>query len=322
MPTAQKRRSSDARPASRGASRRLVVTVIIIGGAVLAAAVAFWSLGGGEPARDGAPSWSPDSRTIAFATEVGSEPADIWTMRADGTGRDQLTSEPSNDTSPAFSPDGSSIAFESDRDGSTEIYVMDRSGNQVRRLTTDPAQDGAPAWSPDGRRLAFTSNRNSRAATDIYTMDARDGSDVRRLTDDLANWAPQYSPDGRSIAIQVNQDIVVVDLATGERRQLTEGPANGMNPTWSPDGRYLAFVTTRNRRAEIFTMQADGANPQVLVSMPRGGAIDPRWSPDGTRVAFVFLPATPIDAEPTAEPERQAIYTIEIASGRVTRLSP
>jgi hypothetical protein len=69
-------------------------------------------------------------------------------------------------------------------------------------------------------------------------------------------------------------------------------------------------------------MAADGSDPQVLVSMPRGGAIDPRWAPDGTRIAFVFLPAVPADGTMPEGADRQAIYTIEIASGRVTRVSP
>jgi Tol biopolymer transport system component len=153
-------------------------------------------------------------------------------------------------------------------------------------------------------------------------MDARDGSDVQRITTDLANWAPQYAPGGRQLAVQVNQDVVVIALASGTSRQLTAGRSDGMNPSWSPDGTRLAFVTRRNGPAEIFTMAADGSDPQVLVSMPRGGAIDPRWAPDGTRIAFVFLPAVPADGTMPEGADRQAIYTIEIASGRVTRVSP
>jgi Tol biopolymer transport system component len=292
---------------------------VLLAGAALAAT--FWFTAGGDPPRDGAPAWSSDSRSIVFAAEIGEAAADIWVMAADGSDREQLTSDPANDTSPAFSPDGTRIAFASDRDGSFEIYVMDRDGGNLRRLTSDPADDNAPAWSPDGTRIAFTSDRHSRASTDVYSMSARDGSEIRRHTDDLSNWAPQYSPDGRRLAVQVAQDVVVIDIETGERRQLTQAPLNGMNPTWSPDGSRLAFVTTRNRRAEIYTMNADGTSQQVLVSMPRGGAIDPRWSPDGSRVAFVFLPTTPEGETPT-DADRQAIYTIELASGRVMRVSP
>ena len=270
-------------------------------------------------ARDGAPSWGPGGRLIVFAAEVGREPADLYVMAADGSGRRRLTSTPAVEANPVFSPDGTRIAFESDRDGNSEIYVMEADGGNVRRLTNDPASDAFPAWSPDGTRLAFMSDRNKRAASDIYTMDATDGSKIERLTTDLANWSPQYSPDGKQLAVQVNRDVAVIDLGTKALRRLTLEPANGMNPTWSPDGRRLAFVTTRNRRAEIFSMNSDGTDAKPVVAMPNGSAIDARWSPDGSRLAFVFVPGEPPPGEAQG---RQGIYTFDLTTGAITRLSP
>ena len=81
-----------------------------------------------------------------------------------------------------------------------------------------------------------------------------------------------------------------MDFATRTDPQLTHDPANGMYPTWSRDSQRIAFMSWRNGRTEIFTMNADGSNQQPIVTMPRGGAIDPRWSPDGTRIAFVNVP--------------------------------
>lgn len=269
-------------------------------------------------ARDGAPSWGPGGRLIVFAAEVDRDPADIYVMAADGTGRRRLTNTSAIEANPAFSPDGSQIAFDSDRDGNSEIYVMDSNGGRVRRLTNDPASDASPAWSPDGTRLAFMSDRNNRAATDIYTMNAADGSAIERLTNDLSNWAPQYSPDGRQLALQINRDVAVIDLATKALRRLTFGEQNAMNPSWSPDGRRLAFVTTRNRRAEIFSMNADGSDQKPIVSRPDGSAIDARWSPDGTHVAFVYVPGEPPPGQPQG---RQGIYTIDLTTGELTRLS-
>jgi Tol biopolymer transport system component len=293
------------------------------GVAVVCAAIAglwYWRSSGDRDNRDGAPSWSPDGARIVFATEHGTRPADIAVMEADGSARVTLVASPANDTSPAFSPDGRRIAFSSDRDGSSEIYVMDADGTNVQRLTQDPANDGAPAWSPDGARLAFMSDRDMRASADIYTMNAADGSDLQRVTRDLSNWAPQYSPDGRSLALQIDQDVALVDLASGVIRRLTRAPSDGMNPTWSPDGRQLAFVTTRNGHAEIFIMNADGTEQRSLASMPRVNLVDPRWSPRGDRIVFVALPSANRDQPGTAI--TQGIYTVEIATGQMRRLSP
>lgn len=313
------RRSHDR--ADRQARNRLIGVVAIAAGALIAGLAGFWWYTSKDPARDGAPGWFPDGQAIVFAAEVGAERADIYRMNVDGSGRRRLTAHDANDGAPAVSPDGRRIVFESDRDGNPEIYAMDVSGANVVRLTNNPARDMSPAWSPDGQRIVFTSDRDNRASADVYVMDA-DGTDLERVTSDLSNWAPQFSPDGHRIALQVNRDVVVIDLAAGTRVRLTDEPQNGMNPTWSPDGQRIAFVTTRNRRAEIFTMNSDGTNQKVLVSMAAGSVIDPRWSPDGSRVAFVLVPDAEVPPTGQAGPEHvQALYTIDVASGVVTRLS-
>jgi Tol biopolymer transport system component len=115
----------------------------------------------------------------------------------------RLTNNNASDGSPRWSPDGERIAFTSDRDGNTEIYVMNADdGSGQTRLTEDFQFDGSPRWSPDGERIAFDSNRGNQRG--IFVMNADDGSDVTRLTDD--GNGPAWSPDGEKIAFTSDRD--------------------------------------------------------------------------------------------------------------------
>jgi Tol biopolymer transport system component len=270
------------------------------------------------PVRDGSPSWSPDGKRIAFYSERDGK-GDLFLMDADGGDVQELTTTPADEGSPAFSPDGQQIAFDSDRDGNFEIYVMTVASRRTRRLTTSPSRDVSPAWSPDGRRIVFMSDRAASPEFDAFTMNA-EGGEVERVTTRDSTWFPQFSHDGRKLAFHVWRDVHVLDLETRVLKRLTREPADGMYPTWSPDGTRLAFMSSRGGKMEIFTMGADGSEPTRLVTAPSGGAIDPRWSPDGTRIAYVQV--SEATTATTQQPDHsRAIYVVEVNSGRVTRLS-
>jgi len=85
-------------------------------------------------------------------------------MSPDGSDAMRLTTNSAGDFGPSWSPDGSKIAFWSDRDGNSEIYVMNADGSEQTRLTDNSASDQEPAWSPDGRRIAFVSSRDGFTA--------------------------------------------------------------------------------------------------------------------------------------------------------------
>jgi len=319
--TRQQRRASDR--AGRGRFTRPLSSragLLTIGGIAAAfIAVVVWYVASRPPIRDGAPSWSPDSRRIIFYSERGGDAADLYVMDADGGNRRPLMTTVFSEGAPAYSPDGKRIAYDTDRDGNFEIYVMNADGTGQRRLTSSPARDLAPAWSPDGTRLLFMSDRASKPEFDVWAMKV-DGTGAERLTTSQTSWFPQFAPDGRRIALHVGRDVHILDAPSKTLKRLTFDPQNGMYPTWSPDGLRIAFMSWRNGRTEIFTMNADGSNQQVLVSMARGSVIDPRWSPDGAKIVFVHVPEERVHDEQSESQER-VIYTVELASGKMTRLS-
>jgi dipeptidyl aminopeptidase/acylaminoacyl peptidase len=142
------------------------------------------------------PDWSPDGRTIAFASGISvvrdRESGGIAVARIDGGDPTLLSGPQSSDFHPDWSPDGTRIAFESIRNGNRDVYVMDAAGGGVTRLTEHPAWDGEPAWSPDGSRIAFVSHRDGDA--EIYAMDADGSNEVRLTTAPGADESPDWRP--------------------------------------------------------------------------------------------------------------------------------
>lgn len=201
------------------------------------------------------------------------------------------------------------IAFLSDRDGKSNIYVMNDDGSDVRRLTDMPLKVGELVWSSDGHRLAFSMDLNSGEPGnpqglpqqyDIFIMNA-DGTRQRNLTKHPSqDGGPALSPDGKSLAFISGReghstlDIYVMDMITGKVWQLTRlGFAT--SPAWSPDGKKIAYEFAKaGEGRHIYTMNADGQNPRPLLRQPRKGqfgntnviSLFPSWSPNGKYILY------------------------------------
>lgn len=247
------------------------------------------------------PAWAPDGRTLAFvrSTFRGSDwQFEIHTRRI-ARGAQRVTRPGSRDLdfSPSWSPDGSVIVFDRDLadEDTRSIYIVAPNGTGLRRLTRGYEDDDA-AWSPDGGRIAFA--RHPRNTFVYWPGKARlmlmnpDGSNPRAFPRGrgIAGREPAWSPDGRRLAFLSYRDrygrscdrercyahaevYVVRNDGTGLRR-LTRTRADEGGPTWSPDGRSVAFA----RGQRIMRVPAAGGRERLVVRMP-DTVSDPDWRP-------------------------------------------
>jgi TolB protein len=223
------------------------------------------------------PNWSPDARSIAYTSYRKTLPDILISNIYVGTLEEPSKGQGQNFL-PVFSPDGKQIAFMSNRDGNSEIYVMNRDGSGVRRLTDNPAIDSTPTWSPTGTQVAFTSDRTG--APQIYVV-GPDGTGLRRLTfesyADRATWSPApYNEIAFAARTGPGFDIKILSLADGVTRQITFGEGTNESPAWSPNGRHLAFVSSRAGRNQVFLVDRDGRNIRQITK--EGNNTTPNWS--------------------------------------------
>ena len=249
---------------------------------------------------------------ITFVSHRDGNP-EIYVMDVDGNNARNLTNNPDKDFQPSWSPDGKRIAFMSNRDGHVhaihgwptyEIYVMDADGDNLQNLTNNPNDDTSPSWSPDGKRIAFASwdGKFIEFVVDfeIYVMDA-DGDNLQNLTNNPNDDRyPSWSPDGKRIVFSseraghfrskfgITAEIYVMDADGGNQRRLTENRKNDSSPSWSPDGKRIAFASDKRgdfENFDIYVMDVNGGNQQKLTNN-RGDDSSPSWSPGGERIVF------------------------------------
>jgi TolB protein len=223
------------------------------------------------------PNWSPDGRSIAYSSYRSGLPDILISNIYAGTMENPSKGVGQNFL-PVFSPDGTRIAFMSTRDGNSEIYVMNRDGSDIRRLTNNPAIDSTPTWSPTGTQIAFTSERTG--SPQIYTINV-DGSGMRRISQesfaDRATWSPApFNEIAFAARTGPGFDIKILNIASGETRQITFGEGTNESPAWAPNGRHLAFMSTRQGRSQIFVVDRDGRNLRQITR--DGNNTTPHWS--------------------------------------------
>lgn len=257
----------------------------------------------GTEGEDYDPRISRDGQFIYFASTRHRPTADIYVKSVDGTSITQLTSDPGHDVMPAISPDGKRIAFASNRNGSWDIYVMNAEGGQAVQVTSDTSDELHPTWSPDGNMIAYSRLGETSDRWEIWVTDLSKPNSYKFLTFGLF---PEWHPSDSKILFQRSRDrgdrlfsVWTIDYTRGEAINPTElisSPvAAVINPSWSPDGAYVAVSTifnpgdtpvgVRPEFADIWILKADGS---TRTNLTNGWFVNlmPTWGPDN-QVYFV-----------------------------------
>ncbi|MCI0551864.1 MAG: hypothetical protein L0287_12990 [Anaerolineae bacterium] len=194
------------------------------------------------------------------------------------------------------------------------LFIYTVNTQEYARLTTNPYSDSYPTWSPDGQWIAFFRYTEDERGcgpffpsrvpgcnqTELYII-RPDGTDQMRLLEsaylvhddtgifDLPHNTSSWSRDSQWLAVLTGDeqpDITLVNIESGETHVLAANPALDINPTWSPDGSRLAFVSDREGNREIYLISPDGTG---MVNLTNDPAFDysPVWSPSGRYIAFL-----------------------------------
>jgi dipeptidyl aminopeptidase/acylaminoacyl peptidase len=268
-----------------------------------------------EEGADFDPCVSKDGTHVVFASTQHRKNSDIYIKRTDSRVVTQLTNDPADNAMPSISPDGTKVAFASNRSGNWDIYVMPITGGKAVQITSDASDEIHPSWSPDGKQLVFC-RMGTTGRWEMWTTDVQNPSVENFIGYGLfPQWCPVAATgEGGSdrILFQLGKErgrrafgLWTVDVGPAGASNSTEiassGPTALINPTWSPDGKWIVYAevpvspatqasaaaNSESRKSpwsRLWMVGVEGEGKVRLTSGP-GVALSPTWS--GNRLFFV-----------------------------------
>lgn len=268
-------------------------------------------------------SWTPDSEWLAVRDKSSpQEPYGIWLVARETGEKRRLTTPQTNygDGQPAISPDGKTALFTRDRKVDLhDLYLIPITGGEPRQVRFDQETSvRQPAWTPDGRAILFISNQGRGGPNDLCKVLVTGGAPVKveAVKEKLANFV--LSRQGNRLAwAQSLDDLNIWRLeldATGKPKtapqQIIASTRNDVDARFSPDGKKIAFASSRSGSLQIWVAESDGQHPVQLTFFNDSLPGSPRWSPDGRQIAF--------DARAAGNKD---IYVISVEGGKTRRLT-
>jgi tricorn protease len=266
---------------------------------------------GGMPANAGVDmgvqgSFSPDGRRIAYNQKAqaywrkfyrGSLQSDVTVMDTASKRFTNLTDFDGLDSWPMWARDGH-IYFVSDREGGglTNIWRIPEAGGKAVQVTTFKTGDVRwPAISNDGKTIVFEhdfgiakldlgSKRVTPIKLDIAAETQESLSEVRDFASQVDDYA--LAPNSRRIVLSIHGEVFTAPVEEGDLRQLTDSPFRDRNVEYSPDGKWIGFVSDRSGREELYVVATDGAGDAQKITDLDELKFGYAWSPDSTQIAY------------------------------------
>ena len=185
---------------------------------------------------------------------------------------------------PRISPDDGQVAFNITA-GRVDLWLYDLARGTASRLASE-ASSQFPLWTPDGKRLTYRATRGG--TRNIFWRTADGSGSEERLTTGEGNHTPgSWSPDGQTLLFNdstAGQDIFAFRLVDHTTQPWLKSPFNETIGRFSPDGRWVAYVSDESGRQEIYLQPYPGPGGKVLISTD--GGVEPVWNPNGRELFY------------------------------------
>jgi len=258
--------------------------------------------------------WMHDGKSLAVVqTEEGHPPAIFELTLANGTWH-RITNPPANssgDSNPAASPDGQTLAFVRGGEAqSGDIWLCDRNGGSLRQLTFDASATRGVAWTPDGHDIVYASNRVGRNWR-LWRIPAFGGSPREVVIGASVANDPAIAPAGNRMAYTQTPSMSAIWLANlpagpdPHTRPIIRSAGREAAPSWSPDGKQIAWVSDRSGGDQIWVCDASGGNEAQVTDMKGMSLTRPLWFNDGRAIVF------------TSRGMQQSVFTVPASARTV-----